>query len=309
MILDIISRIKEILNDPYQINYDWELSQLPLSSKDENNLMVSHFAAYMGENAVLSKVLELGIDKNAIAGRKPLFEWEVKGESLGSQLYKGIVASYSQNTPLICAVYAEQYETAKTLIENEADVDIPDGYGNTALHYAMEMGNESLIDLLMTAKAEINTTNKGKYSPLAAMLFSPDVPSELKVTLTKKALEYGADPNTVGNGNYTPLHSVLFSPDENISLSDKLEIVKLLLKHGAAEKINNINIGGYTPLATFLYGRKSQCKIATEISDLLIEHGAENRIITPPKRHVDKTEKRGGFIARLKPNGEMEIER
>src|SRR6185503_17111361 len=71
-------------------------------------------------------------------------------------------------TPTV-ANAAEAGDAAKlrSLIANGADVNLAQGDGMTALHWAAERGDEAMVKALLTAKASVKaTTNIGNYTPL-----------------------------------------------------------------------------------------------------------------------------------------------
>lgn len=53
-----------------------------------------------------------------------------------------------ESTPLMNAVFAEDIRLVKLLIENGADVSYADSEGNTAYDYAVDYGNDELMELL-----------------------------------------------------------------------------------------------------------------------------------------------------------------
>ena len=62
------------------------------------------------------------------------------------------------STSLIQAVHGDSYDTCKLLIEYGADVSIVDKNGKTAYDYAVESGNQQIIELFSEDK---NSNNQG----------------------------------------------------------------------------------------------------------------------------------------------------
>ena len=58
------------------------------------------------------------------------------------------------------------------LVADGADVDQPNGWGNTPLHYACEIGDLALVKLLLSLDAKPNPTNREGYTPLGRVLAS-----------------------------------------------------------------------------------------------------------------------------------------
>ena len=69
-------------------------------------------------------------------------------------------------TPLMAAVVKGHIEIAKALVEAEADPDLTDANGATALHYAVLFNNQELAILLMEAGASPFMKNNLGQSPL-----------------------------------------------------------------------------------------------------------------------------------------------
>jgi hypothetical protein len=77
-----------------------------------------------------------------------------------------------KNTPLQTALLTSQYNTAKVLIENGADVLVRQSKGFTPLMEAAESGRRDLVDLLLEHGAEINSrADDGRNAYTEAMRF------------------------------------------------------------------------------------------------------------------------------------------
>ena len=70
------------------------------------------------------------------------------------------------NTALILAVYDDNTDMIKTLIEAKADVNTADKDSNTALMWAVNKGITDVIKILIEAKADINATDKDGWTAL-----------------------------------------------------------------------------------------------------------------------------------------------
>ena len=111
-------------------------------------------------------------------------------------------------------------ERVRWLVENGADINSKDEYGQTALMNAAHRGQVEFIRLLIEKGADLNTTAKYKLSALMLALIAghPDV--------ARLLIEAGADVNLRSNMNfYGALHLA-----ENAGYS---EIVALLKQKGA----------------------------------------------------------------------------
>ncbi len=69
-------------------------------------------------------------------------------------------------TPLMAAVYRNNNDIAKMLLDSGADVNITDAKGTTALHYAIKFKNADLIKVLVNNGADINLKDNKGLSPL-----------------------------------------------------------------------------------------------------------------------------------------------
>lgn len=92
------------------------------------------------------------------------------------------------NSPLALAVYQDQVDFARSILQQGADPLLRDKFGNTLLHYAGSRGHAQMALMLTQMKAEISATNDEGRTPLhLAVLFGH---SEVVMQL----LELGADP-------------------------------------------------------------------------------------------------------------------
>lgn len=73
---------------------------------------------------------------------------------------------YMGKISVIKALQEERPELAKKLIVKGRDVDMRDGLGNTALHYAAALGFSEVIQLLLEHGANIETENYEGQTPL-----------------------------------------------------------------------------------------------------------------------------------------------
>ncbi|XP_037595072.1 putative ankyrin repeat domain-containing protein 26-like protein [Cebus imitator] len=68
-------------------------------------------------------------------------------------------------TPLVKAVQCQKEECATTLLKHSADPDLPDVYGNTALHYAVYNEDIPMTKKLLLHHANIGLANKDEVTP------------------------------------------------------------------------------------------------------------------------------------------------
>jgi ankyrin repeat protein len=131
------------------------------------------------------------------------------------------IAQGDGSTALHWAAYHDDLELAKLLIAAGADIKAKTRLGDlTALFMAAKNGNASMITLLLDAKAEINSANANGTTPLMLAASSGSVDA------VKVLLDRGADMNAkdITNGQT----AVMFA-----SAAGRAEVVKLLAARGA----------------------------------------------------------------------------
>ena len=101
------------------------------SKKNTQKLFVE--AAYKGNISLLKKYLELGAKIDGYA----LDDW----------------------TALTIAAREGNIETVKWLVSNGADVNLPEGGGNTPLFWASESGNQEVVVFLSKAQEMLEDDN------------------------------------------------------------------------------------------------------------------------------------------------------
>ncbi len=124
--------------------------------------------------------------------------------------------------------------TMKKLIAQGADVNVPEGDGMTALHWAAEHGDSAMTSTLLRANANVKATTRiGSYTPLelASRSGSPAV--------VKALLAAGADPNRPDASGATALHLA--------AAAGNPDAVSALLEKGANPNARE-NEWGQTPL-------------------------------------------------------------
>jgi len=199
-------------------------------------------------------------------------------------------------TPAV-ANAAEVGDAAKvrSLLANGADVNLAQGDGMTALHWAAERGDASMVNALLAAKASVKaTTSIGNYTPLhvAAKTGNPAVVAAL--------LKAGADAKAVTTSGATALH---FSAASGDSVS-----IGLLADKGADLNAKEAEWGqtplvfassaGRAPAVRALIHRGADVSIRTKMENLREQQALEqaaarkrNAVLVSwePEKHINDT--------------------
>ena len=189
-------------------------------------------------------LLIYGADVNARYEKLPELEWTFCDGCAPLHFAAGIIGASG---------------TAKLLIDNGADVNAKNEYGETPLHEAADAAYgltspektaelTEIVNILLDNGADIDAENKwGKTPLLYATWIYPDA-----AYISKILIERGADVNTKGYGGITPLHYAAMWWRSEAGP----EVVKLLIDHGADvnakiivdDRGDDRRYVGYTPL-------------------------------------------------------------
>ncbi|KAJ8675695.1 hypothetical protein QAD02_011481 [Eretmocerus hayati] len=204
---------------------------------DESGLTCLHMTCAIGVKEITEAAIKLGRNVNSrLSSKSPYFP--------GS-------------TPLHLAIRGCDKEseqevadgTVKLLLDHGADPTIQDNNGETPLHLADRHGFEEIRDLLLLDERVAKNNLISKYGRshfhIACSSDQPEV--------VEKFLQYGADPNelcyAVDNNLWKQLsseHVPSFFGFTPLHIASKLEVIKVLLKHGANPNIKDYK--GWTAL-------------------------------------------------------------
>ena len=154
-------------------------------------------------------------------------------------------AEPNQAYALVAAVQGNQLAAVKYLLAHGADPNawtrinlrVPEGAAYSPMFVAASQGNREILGYLKSHGADVNAewTREGATSQtaLGASILAGDLQG------TQLLIEYGANVNLVPKRGDLPLIQTVFAP------KNKVELAKLLLRHGADPDIKNAD--GVTP--------------------------------------------------------------
>jgi ankyrin repeat protein len=157
-------------------------------------------------------------------------------------------------------------EVVQFLLDNGADVNAQRDDLRTPLHLALNVGELNVAQLLLERQADVNARNDDGQTPLH-LLTRGEVPLDKEdgFDLVKLLLKRGANVNEGDKDKATPLHLA--------SYYKRLEIVRLLLDHGADTTMENAR--SETPIQTVLKGNSNSHGDGVDVARLLVEHRAK----------------------------------
>jgi Ankyrin repeats (many copies) len=163
--------------------------------------------------------------------------------------------------PLIAALKAGHFQTAKFLRDNGAHPNVTGYGGRTPLHGAAGHGDFKMVQVLLEYEADVNARSAEGETPLHFASEGWSRRLNLDLLLAKVArllLEHGADVNARRDDRSAALH---------IAVRDrKVEVVRVLLEHDA-----DISAESKSGKTAFQLARGEE---GAEIKRLLSEHGA-----------------------------------
>ena len=182
-----------------------------------------------------------------------------------------LCASAYAASPVADAAMKGDKAAVKTLLQQKADVNLPQPDGATALQWAAYRNDLELADLLLSAGASVKVANHDGATPLSLACESGSAP------MIDKLLSAGADVNEKGPHGETPL--MMASRNGNV------EAMKALLDHHADVTAKE-SLRGTTAL---MWAAEQSHATAAK---LLIAHGADVNVASAPEIRP-----RGAYLA------------
>lgn len=161
-----------------------------------------------GDTAEIERLLANGLDPNTsdAFNNTPLSIAAHFGQTDAAKLLlnKGanIDGIRGQMTPLQCAIYGGHHDTANVLLSNNADPDLTDDYGMSALTIAAQKGDSKMVEALLKAGANIEHADNNGWRPLHSALRATAISDADRLATVNVLLKYGADPNASNPGGF-----------------------------------------------------------------------------------------------------------
>jgi ankyrin repeat protein len=172
---------------------------------------------------------------------------------LVSLLSAGSLVAASGDLRLVEAVKIGDKEAVRSLLQEHADVNAPQGDGATALAWAAHRNDLETAELLIRAGANVNAANDYGVTPLSLACTNRDA------AMVEKLLQAGANPNAAQWTGETVLMTC--------ARAGNADAVKLLLARGA--DVNGETRRGQTALMWAVAQRRPA------VARMLIERGAD----------------------------------
>ncbi|KAF3927622.1 Ankyrin-2 [Arthrobotrys entomopaga] len=144
-------------------------------------------------------------------------------------------------TPLWMAAASGSVEVVELLLKYGADLFTLNSLKRNAMHAAARRGHPQMILYLVSAGFGINDCDQNRNQPLQLAV------QENRYDAAKLLIELGANVNARNLDGWSSLHESTF-------VSDKVEMIQLLLDHGA--DINGTTANGVSPLNNAIIGGK-----------------------------------------------------
>lgn len=177
-----------------------------------------------------------------------------------------VVPARAQVSPVADAAMNRDLDAVRALIARKADVNLPQGDGSTALHWAAYTGNAEMARLLLGAGAGVQAVSRvGGLTPLMMATRAGDA-AIVKLLVDAKADVTGANANGT-----TPL---MFA-----AASGNVDVVRLLVDRGADLNATDTTNGqtplmfaaaqGRTEAVKALLARKAHPDVVTRVSPII----------------------------------------
>ena len=211
---------------------------LDINAKNRNGKTALQLACWWGKLDLVKHLIQRGANIHEVDKAKETLLVEVMG------------GGTSRPIP------GQHPEIARLLIENGADVNTKDGFGDTVLMFACEQGHLDLAEFLLKRGADINQVNSRIFKGRTALMAAARAG---QVEAVKLLLAHDAEVDAADTGKETALCKAAYH--------GHAEVVRLLLENGA--DIHTRDSRRNTPLLHAAWGGH------TRVVELLLDGGAD----------------------------------
>ncbi|ORX44721.1 ankyrin [Piromyces finnis] len=135
------------------------------------------------------------------------------------------------NSILYYAIFRNDTDTIKDLINLGADINFKDKFGNSATHIAIFKRNQNILRILLNnSNLLLNVPNNKGETPIFTIINIPNYSIDEKLIIIDSLIKRGTDINFEDNDGYTPLICAI--------QTGSLPIIELLIENGA--NVNHI---------------------------------------------------------------------
>jgi ankyrin repeat protein len=179
--------------------------------------------------------------------------------ALSTVLLAGVARSVV-DAPVADAAMNGNIAAVRALLKQHTDINVPQGDGTTALHWAAVRGDVELARLLIESGANVNArTRNGDLTPLFMAARNGSAP------IIELLLKAGVDPNVADvNGTSALMYA---------AISGKPEAAGVLLDHGANPDARDITNGQTAMMFAAASGRAA-------VIEMLASRGADPNVVT-----------------------------
>ena len=195
----------------------------------------------------------------------------IAGPILCMVLSTGLNAA--SQTDLVEAVKSGDISAVRDLLSAKVDVNVTQGDGATALHWAAYRDDLESAELLIAAGADVDVANDLGVTPLALASANPTA------SLAEKLLDFGADPHFASEIGVTPLMEA--------ARTGNVAAMQALLDRGAS--VNAVESAREQTALMWAVSERHP-----EIVKALLENGADVSVRSLTRIRMVKLDSRGG---------------
>ncbi|KAM0518919.1 hypothetical protein ACHAPE_003909 [Trichoderma viride] len=205
---------KNLLLRPYCCTASLGLCRLTklLISKGVNKYITQHdlgralsTATYKGDTDMMQLLLEAGANPDVSGPQGTSLEAALRRNHINAlELLEkhGTTINTHANGQWASNLWDEEFIIH--LLDRGADINIQDGYSGTALHAAIDRGNQGIFELLLQRGADVNAVHERLGTPLQCAC---TIMYKRSTRFIKMLLDRGADPNVRGGKFDTALQA------------------------------------------------------------------------------------------------------